>query len=177
MVRSVPAHLASLRPTSPPPLICFCLLCFLCSAGLPFERFLLADRLRSKRDKHKHTIGVASRDQPSFKSDGQTSQLRRGHSSSHSVTHFPPTGAPSPARPSRRLIRPFFLNLPHLLASSPHCQTIAHRPSPFVAGNISIAIASTVVLSLPAPQVEFSSPTDSFPPVSVVGASASLAAG
>lgn len=40
----------------------FDLLCFLCSAGLPFERLLLADRLRSKRDKHKHTIRVASRD-------------------------------------------------------------------------------------------------------------------
>lgn len=113
---------------TPPPLICFCLLCFLCSAGLPFERFLLADRLRSKRDKHKRTQSGIER----FKSDGQTSQLRRGQSSSHSVAHFPPTEAPSPARPSRRSSHPPFLPQPltppsiiPIAKQSP----IAHRPS------------------------------------------------
>lgn len=119
-----------------PPLICLCLLCFLCSAGLPFERFLLADRLRSKRDKHKHTQSGIER----FKSDGQTSQLRRGHSSSHSVAHFPPTEAPSPARPSRRSSHPPFLPQPltppsiiPIAKQSP----IAHRPSSSVISALS----------------------------------------
>lgn len=92
---SVPASL----PTELP------LACSSALQGCHLSGFFLADGLRSKRDKHKHTIRVTEvTERPSFKSDdGQTSLLRRGHSSSsHSVAHFPPTEAPSPARPSRR---------------------------------------------------------------------------
>lgn len=105
----LPAHRASLLTALP----------LACSSALQgyYSSVSFSSRRRfafQEGDEHKYTIGVTERERPSFKfDDSQTSQLRRGHSSSsHSVAHFPPTEAPSPARPSRSFpsIHPFFLN-------------------------------------------------------------------